>query len=87
VHTTNVHADRFLVSQPGGLMVSEAPRERLFGGLAYVQECVGTTEDVFAIDLVKAVIFAIVAGIKAAVVQLGHDLLRRVRALPIDRKF
>ena len=69
-----------------GLMLLEAFRESLLGSLAYVQKRIGIAEDVLTIDLVKAIVLAIVTRRTAAVIQLSNDLLWGVRALPNDRE-
>jgi hypothetical protein len=86
IQAPNVDANRIFVTEPLLLMLLKTFRERLLGGLAYIQKRVGITENMFAIDLVKAIVFAIVTWRTAPIVQLSNNLLWCVRALPSNRE-
>ena len=63
-------------------MPLEAGRESLADRLAYVKERVGAAQDVLAIDLVQAVVRAVISGRTSGIVEVIYYLLCGVRAAP-----
>ena len=63
-------------------MSVEAGRESLTDRLTDVKERVGAAQDVLAIDLVQAVVRAVISGRTSGIVEVIYYLLCGVRAVP-----
>ena len=63
-------------------MPLETGRESLADCLADVKERVGAAQDVLAIDLVQAVVRAVISGRTSGIVEVIYYLLSGVRAAP-----
>lgn len=63
-------------------MPLEAGRESLTDRLTDVKERVGVPQDVLAIDLVEAVVRAVISGWTSGIVEVIYYLLYGVRAVP-----